>query len=199
MSKIAHHLVLHRFLWLGIVAIAAALVAIPLASDAHAPLAATLYLDPVAATVPAGASTTVEIRVDGVSDLYGLQLELSFEPTAVEVVDADSSTAGTQITPGTCPAADFTVVNDASNASGVISYAVTALNPTPPCAGNGVVASIEFRALAEDTSVLQFDDWILANQDGMEIQADAQGGTLAATVPEVFLPLVVRDAERVTR
>jgi hypothetical protein len=171
----------------------------PLISGAHAPLVATLYLDPLAATVPAGGSTTVEIRVDGVSDLYGLQLQVSFDPTLVEVVDADSDTPGTQITPGACPAADFIVVNEASNGSGLVTYAVTALNPTPPCASAGLVASIELHTLASGTSALQFDDWILATRDGIEIETNAQGGTLVTSVPDVFLPLVVSGAGRVSR
>jgi hypothetical protein len=200
MSQIAvQRVVLRRSFRLGLVALATVLVTIPIVSGAHAPLVATLYLDPAAAPVPAGGSTPVEIRIDGVSDLYGLQLQISFDPTLVEVVDADSNTAGTQITPGACPAADFIVANDAANGSGLITYAVTALNPTPPCAGAGLVASIEFRSLAGGTSALHFDDWILSTRDGVEIATDAQGGTLAASVPDLFLPLVGRGAERVTR
>ena len=57
-------------------------------------------------------------------------------------------------------------------ALGSISYAVSSLFPTDPCDG-GIVASFQFQVsptAVEGSTQVQFDNVILANSDGLEIQ-----------------------------
>jgi uncharacterized repeat protein (TIGR01451 family) len=143
---------------------------------------ATLRIEPPLQDVPLGGEATVDIIVENVSDLYGLSMVLSFDPTLVEVVDADGGTAGVQITPGSCPSPDFVVQNSANNSTGVINYDVSSLSPSPPCNGNGVVASITFSGLAEGISPVHYFDWLLSDTNGIEIPASTQDGELNVIV-----------------
>jgi hypothetical protein len=144
---------------------------------------ATLLVVPIPQEVPLGGNATVDIIVEDVSDLYGLSMELHFDPAFVEVVDDDPGTAGVQITPGSCPSPDFVVQNAADNAVGTITYDVTSLSPSLPCDGTGHVATITFRGLAPTrSSPLDFTACLLAYTIGFEIPAIAFGGELI--VPE---------------
>lgn len=183
-----------KALWLLAVLAVASLAAISLTAAAGSSTAAVLTVDPLTSTVQVGDTTTLDIAVQGVTDLYGIDLTLSFDPSKVEVVDADSYTPGVQIAPGACPSPDFTVMNTVSNTTGVIGYAVVAFYPSAPCNGEGVVASIEFHALSEGESPIHFSEWILSNRDGVKIESTAQDGTLSVRVMnKVFLPMMLKN------
>lgn len=109
------------------------------------------------------ATISYDIMTDA-TELYGAQLEISFDPDVLQVI-------GTKITPGVCPNPDFVAVNSVNNSAGVISYAASALNPTVPCDG-GIVASFQFQVLptaAKGITAVQFTDAILADKNGDEI------------------------------
>jgi hypothetical protein len=145
-----------------------------------------LWIDPPFSTIPISGTGTVDIAITDVNDLYGIQLELSFDPAVVEVVDADPGTAGVQITPGSCPVPDFVVLNDVDNATGTISFGATSLNPSPPCNGSGIVASIEFHGLVETPNTpVQLVDWLLSDTDGFPIPASTQDGALEIVTPPI--------------
>jgi hypothetical protein len=127
---------------------------------------AELWIEPPSTEVPISGETTVDIVVTDVTDLYGVELELSFDPTIVEVV-------GAQVTPGSCPLPDFVVENIADNVAGTIRYAATSLSPSPPCVPGGVVASITFRGLAAGTSPVAFTSWLLADTNGLTIPVES--------------------------
>jgi hypothetical protein len=126
---------------------------------------ASLGFEPPEATWSVGGSFTLDIMVFEVSDLYGIELELSFEPTTVEVVDADLGTSGIQIQPGVCPSPDFVALNEVDNSTDTIIYAATSLSPSPPCDGGGVIASITFHGLVEGSSPVNFSSWLLSDTD----------------------------------
>jgi len=140
---------------------------------------ALLWIDPPLATVPISGTVTVDIALVDINDLYGIQVELSFDETKVEVVDADPGSPGVQITPGSCPEPDFVVLNAADNTTGTIIYAATSLGPSPPCNGSGVIASVTFHGLEEvEESPLHFSDWLLSDTDGFAIPVSIQDGTV---------------------
>jgi ELWxxDGT repeat protein len=140
---------------------------------------ASLWFEPPEATWPVGSDFTIDIMVAEVSDLYGVELQLSFDPTIVEVVDVDPVTAGIQIQPGVCPMPDSVDVNSADNTTGTISYAVTSLSPSPPCNSGGVIASITFLGLTEGNSILHFEGELLSDTNANPIPVDSvQDGSL---------------------
>ena len=143
-------------------------------------------LDPLASEVQVGDTIRVDIVVEDVANLYGIDVRLSFDPALLEVQDADPGTAGVQIKKGAFPAPDFAIKNEADNGAGTIWYAVTQLNPTEPVSGSGVAASVTFKGLAGGTSSVAFTDQTIANRNGERITATTQDGqivVLAAAVP----------------
>jgi len=163
-------------------------------SEPKLPLVTTLTINPVSANITIDETVVVDVVVEGESDLYGVALELTFDPTLVEVVDADTGTAGVQITPGSCPVADFVVQNTVNNSTGVINYDAASLSPTAACNGTGVVASITFRGLSEGTSPVHYNSWLLADSNGLSITASTQDGSVTVDyIYRIFLPLILKD------
>ncbi|UCG24036.1 MAG: hypothetical protein JSW55_18200 [Chloroflexota bacterium] len=149
--------------------------------------AGNLSFDPSNPSEFVGNSVLVDVRLDSISNVYGAELGISFDPALLQVEDADGGVAGVQITPGACPAPNFVAQNEANNAAGTIGYAVTQLNPTPPCNG-GVVATIEFLCVAEGISPITFDSSLIADPDGLSIAHTVQNGTVECVdVPPVII------------
>jgi hypothetical protein len=124
---------------------------------------ADLWIEPPSDEVAVGSTTTVDIMVADATNLYGIELELTYDPLYVDVV-------GAQLIPGSCPIPDFVVLNDAI--AGTIRYAATSLAPSPPC-DSGVVASIVFQGLTEGISPVTFTSWLLADTDGIPIGVES--------------------------
>ena len=128
-------------------------------------------------------TVNVEVWINDVTDLYGADVRLSFDPAVVEVVDADPNTAGVQIADGDFLGNIFTAENEVDNSAGTIIYAVTQLNPQLPANGSGILAVISFRAKSVGATDLQFTFTQLANRDGEELPATASDGDITTYSP----------------
>jgi LysM repeat protein len=133
--------------------------------------------------------------IDGVTNLTAADLKMQFNPTVLQVVDADAGSAGVQIQPGNFPAPDLIVTNIVTNTSGVLQYALVQLPPTEPKNGGGVLATVNFQAIGEGVSPLTFATQ-LANNDGQEIPARFEFGQIIVTVggPATVQPTPLQTA-----
>lgn len=174
-----------RKLVVVVLALAAVLAAgLPAMAAPGAPAVATVTLSPASATISGCETVAVEVRVNGVTDLYGADVRLQFDPTALEVVDADTLLPGIQIEPGGFLAPPLSIArNTADNTLGTIQYAATQLNPTLPASGSGAIAIIYLRGRASGTSSLQFNLVQLAIRDAEEIPSTAVDGSVTVTPP----------------
>ncbi|MGC8877743.1 MAG: LysM peptidoglycan-binding domain-containing protein [Anaerolineae bacterium] len=135
-------------------------------------------IQPVTQQVNVGQTATVEIRIENASGLYAADVELRFNPAALQVQDADPGRDGVQIQPGNFPSPDFVALNSADNAAGVIRYALTQLPPKSPVNGSGLLATVVFRGQAAGTVDLTFSIVNLANAQGQQLPASSQGGNI---------------------
>lgn len=142
------------------------------ASNSYRPPTSLLWLDGPSQTASVEEEFTVTVRLDDVSDVYGVVISLSFDETSLEVLD-DGGSPGIQISVGDCPKPDFVVQNAADNAAGTIDYAVTQLNPTPPCNG-GVAALVRFRGLQTGTTEIQIVESVVSDPDGLMLPHGTQ-------------------------
>ncbi len=124
---------------------------------ASAAQAATLAVSPTSNSVALGGTFTVNIVLDTTgqaiagADIYSLH----FNPAVLQVVDADASTAGVQITAGSLmPNNQYNFVD---NANGVIQFSQTPAAGGTNFTGTGNLASITFSAIGAGTSNLNFD------------------------------------------
>jgi minor extracellular serine protease Vpr len=134
--------------------------------------AGLLWLNPPSPSAAVGTSFLLDLQLDGSSDVYGAQIELAFDPAYLEVV-------GSVLVPGTCPQPDFVVTNTADNVAGTAEYAVSQLNPTPPC-GAGVVATMEMMCKAETPSPTSVSivSSLISDPDGIAIAHSTQDATV---------------------
>ena len=146
-----------------------------------------------------GQTVDLDIRVEQVTDLYGGRVQLSFDPSVLQVRDADprGSAPGVQIRPGDFldPFNQFVLVNQADNTAGTIDFAVTQLHPATARSGSGVLATVTFEALAQGSSAVHFVDVRLGDDtrpDPVEIPAQTQDGLVTVGGQlRVYLPMML--------
>ncbi len=88
----------------------------------------------------------LEIWIDDVEDLAAIEFQMNFDPSKMQVLDADAEEDGVQIQAGEAPTADFIAQNTVDNESGLIAYATVRLPPTEAFSGSGLVATITWEA-----------------------------------------------------
>lgn len=141
--------------------------------------------DPSSTQVAVGQTTTMNVRVENIANLFGFETTIRFDPNIVEVVDADAGTAGVQIGVGnmfpTDPAKVHVVQNSVDNATGQINFAVTLLAPTPALNGSGNVAVIQFRGKAAGTTPTTFSSLQLVDASAKVIPATHADGQVTVT------------------
>lgn len=146
---------------------------------------------PASATTAVGGVIKVEVWVDNVTDLYGADIQLAFDPNGFEVF-------GEQITIlSDFLQADLIVKQEVDNEAGTIWYAITQLNPAPPVDGSGVLFEFYFRAKAEGEYDLTFISHDLVNYPDVEsiphtIQEASYTVSGSMTLTYIYLPLIVR-------
>ncbi len=114
-------------------------------SSIQGPAATMVSVSPYPLSVSGCDILDVYIDVNSVTNLYALDVRLTFDPAVLEVVDF---TAGSPVNlepivdPNLNFSASFTVRNEINNFTGTIWYAATQTFPTPAAAGSGHVARI---------------------------------------------------------
>ncbi len=164
-------------------------------SEATGTTAATVTLSPSILTIPGCATAEVEIRINDVVGLYGADVWLTFDPSLLEVVDTDPSSAEVRITNGgllTPPL--FYIARGADNTAGTVHFAATQLSPSSPVNGSGILTKVQFRAKSAGSSVLHFKYALLSDRSGAGISvAPVDGST--ATIPPGKPVLTIRKLE----
>lgn len=136
-----------------------------------------------ASGVQVGDEFTIEIALSDITDMYGVELEMAFNPTVLQVKDAKQGTVGIQIEPGDLPNPQqgFSVQNAADNIAGTIAYAVSLLNPSPPASGSGTLARIHFQAIAPGTSSIRIIHLVIVASDSCCLELTTEEGLVSVT------------------
>jgi|GEM_PF-3273494 len=133
----------------------------------------TVSVSPSSQTILIGNSTSADIRIESVSNLYGAEVHLSFNPSILEV---QGIADGNLLTGG------FSLKNW-DNSAGTVYYAYTLLYPASPADGSGVLCTITFKGIGEGTSPLNFTQVKLSDPDGGSIPASSQDGSVTVAAP----------------
>lgn len=154
---------------------------------------ATVRPDPLALEIEARSTSVVNILVEDVTDLYGFEFQITFDPTLVGVVDADPAKSGVQIQPGDFLSPDWELDNTVDNQNGTIDYALSQWDPSPPKSGSGVLAIITWRGKVPGTSPIHFTYVQLGAPGGVPISASTQDGQISVEGPfKTYLPIIRR-------
>ncbi len=145
-------------------------------------------VSPALVYLEGGQTTTIEIWVDEVIDLFGFAVEIHFDPSKII---AASTTLGGFLEPG------MTVIDKIDNINGIIKYEMSQLGQeTPSKTGSGVLLTFEITLIEETYETpLVIDSILLTDRNGVEIPCDVEHGKVRTPglSPEyaVFLPLVL--------
>jgi|GEM_PF-1336376 len=156
---------------------------------------AVIRLEPVELTLAPGETGEIAVMVEGVAQLAGAEIHLSYDPGPVEVVDEDPHEDGVQIAHGGFLAADFVALNKADNQAGSLDYAVARMPPHAPASGSGTLAIIRLRGVGSGRSKLSIRQVLLADPDGFPIPVRVESAASLVTVssgrasiPRTLLP-----------
>ncbi|MEJ5312373.1 MAG: LysM peptidoglycan-binding domain-containing protein [Anaerolineae bacterium] len=158
------------------------------ANGAFAQSTALVKIIPNEATISVGQTIEMAVQVENITNLYGVEMLIRFDPTLLEVVDADPNKPGTQIAPGEFLRSGL----DGDNAviDGTINYAMQQVSPTPPASGSGVLVRITFRGTGSGTADIRIEDLYLSDQAGQGIgsalhtaQITIQAGSVDSPAP----------------
>lgn len=133
---------------------------------------ANAKLLPEVQSINVGELTTVTLRVENVQELYGYEVVISFDPSVLEVIDADPAKPGVQAGLGTFLSPDYVPTNSADNNTGKITCVVSQVAPSTAVNGSGALLTISFRGKASGVSDILISSLILASAQGTQIPAN---------------------------
>ena len=124
----------------------------------------------------------VDVMADNVTELYGAEFRLAYDPAVLSVQDFKPEQDGVQIQIGSLLPADkgFVVANQADEAAGTITFAMTLLNPAPAVNGGGPLARVTFNVLQGSVSTINVEHAKLVAIDLQTIPSETASLTIAA-------------------
>ncbi|MFH1086279.1 MAG: cohesin domain-containing protein, partial [Chloroflexota bacterium] len=144
-----------------------------------------VYVSPPERLLMVGRTSFVELRVDDVRDLFGVQLEVSYDPTVVRITDADPVAPGVQIGAGNIFDGlpwnvDYNIVDPAA---GKIRYAFQLQRTvTAGVSGNGSLARLDFTGLVPGASPVTWVEVILTDLHGRSLEHTREPGRIRVLV-----------------
>ncbi len=107
--------------------------------------AVLVRVSPETLQIPQNQITAIAVEVVDIQELFGMEIEMTFDPAVLEVQDADPELAGVQISLGDFLDPGFVIVNQVDNETGVLRLAMTQLYPSTPKSGTGNLIVVSFR------------------------------------------------------
>ncbi len=142
------------------------------------------YLEPSSLSLDVGQTGQMQIRTSYVQGLGGVGLSMRWNPSKVQVVDAQPETPGVQVAPGDLfeghNVLQPTNGNIADNAAGTLSYAIVYLGDPPGVDGEWTVATITFTAMSAGSTIVEFygPDTLMTDADGLSLPSGWVNGQI---------------------
>lgn len=156
-----------------LILLAALLALLPLSAYAAGP---TVSLSPSPLKVSVGQVVPLAVKIDNVEGLYGFDMQLKFDPSIVEIQDANPGTAVIEMLPGDFLSYDIALHNEVNNATGATWIVVGQLNPSEAKSGSGTLFTLYVKGKAAGKSAFEITNAMFANRDGMEISVEQKAG-----------------------
>jgi hypothetical protein len=152
----------------------------PTPTSTTPPTGPTIRVNPSNLVIPiCSAQGTAGVDVENVTNLIAVQLQLRYDPSIAQVIDADPGRNGVQIRAGSAFSAGFIAQNTVDTTNGVISFAATLLGST--INGNANLITVDWDPLALGSVPLTLENVILVNNAGQSLTFTAQNGQLEVT------------------
>jgi Cohesin domain len=145
---------------------------------------AVLSVEPTSQSVSAGSVFNVDVNVSKVSDLYGYQFDLTFNPN---VLSAVSSSEGSFLTTGGNSTFFISGTND--NTNGIVSAtADTIVSAVPGVTGAGNIVVFTFEGIKSGISTLAISGVDLLDSAFNSISSTSTGGAVTVKSGTVSAP-----------
>ena len=134
-----------------------------------------------------GVEVEIPIDIEDVVDLYGIDIELEFDPEFWEFRDADPRREGIQPATGTFLDPGMTLFNIIEPEEGRIHLVLSQVNPSVGKSGGGNILVLYATALKTGTTSFEVSKVELSTRDGIGIEVEGVDGevTIASEAPEV--------------
>ena len=135
----------------------------------------SVSVSPSQGTVGCDSPTAMQVEINDVEDLFGVDIKISFDANALSIVDVNGD-AIDQVGSGDLPDLannhGFLSQNKVDAEAGIITYAAIRLNPHGPQSGSGVAFSFHVQGKAAGSSALTLESVLLSDENAGPIAAD---------------------------
>ena len=130
--------------------------------------AASVVGDPAITDMVPGEQITIDVVVQNVVNLSGFQIQMSFDPSVVQIGDGDAGSPGVNVALGGFLHSPFAAQNIVSNTVGTIDVAVAQVGADPRT-GDGALFSLIVQAVAPGDAGFVFDHVQLVDGNSLRI------------------------------
>jgi len=135
-------------------------------------------MSPANVYLAVGDAVAITFIINGGTDIHEVYFQLSYDPSVVQLIDAQAGQPGVQVLQGPFPSSGSTgTMFQNAVAGGVITYQY-ALSGTDIDEGTGTVATAQFVALANGSASFQWQTLQLVDGNGVPTSATGTVGTL---------------------
>jgi cell division septation protein DedD len=149
--------------------------------------------------VAPGDLVEVPIQIRAVTDLYAMDISLTFDPAVVTVEDGNSNRPGVQPALGTFLEAGMTLFNTVDVEAGEVHFAMSQVNPSEPKSGDGILLVLYVRGVAEGETALTITNLEMSDRFGDAIVGTPLSGRVTVSgeaVQSDATAIPVQDATR---
>ncbi len=142
------------------------------------PGATSVKVSPPNLVIPTcNAQATTAINVENVSNMFAVQLELSYDPAIVQIIDADPNREGVQVKVGSAFSGGFAASNIVDTDNGHVSVVAT-LFGSDKIDGNTELIAIDWLPRSAGVGAVTLEDVILVNASGQVIEFSPHNGAV---------------------
>jgi adhesin HecA-like repeat protein len=142
-----------------------------------------LSLSPISGTFASGTTFNVDVNIANVTDLYGYQFDVTFNP---DVLAAVGTSEGSFLSQG---GATFFIPGTPDNNNGVLSAtADTLLSPVAGVTGAGELAILSFKAIGAGISSITLSGVTLVNSAFDSVGSRASSASVSVTARQMTAP-----------
>jgi len=158
------------------------------ATGAQAAPSGSVSMNPANTSLDVGDSVAMTLDLGGI-DIHEVHLGVTYNPSVVQVVDADAGAAGVQVLPGPFPGDDTAgQVLQNTVSAGIINYQY-ALDGNDEVSGNGTVATVQFNAVANGNANLAWSVRTITDGSGATTTASGSAAILVVgSIPPTETP-----------
>ena len=120
---------------------------------------------------------TMQIRVENAVNLAVVEMEISYDPAVIQVIDADDARRGVQVRPDSVFSTDSIFTNDVDTDRGIIQFGAGVIG-VPVINGSNPLIAIDWRPQRVGTSTVTIESLTLTDSNGQTINAPVLSGVV---------------------